>query len=158
MPACVGDGVHCGKYIKTVEASTWELIVVFSLMAAAVVFVIHFVFFAGKEDEKQPAAPVKKQPPPPIAAPRPRPAPVAVAPPPPPKQFADKGIQAPDEQIVMERQRASSKSRARSSSKSRPSSPSSARLAPTALKQKGTSSGFGKILNQVQPRRTILRI
>ena len=47
MQVCLGGSGNCAKYIKQVEAQPWELAVVFIMMAAAVIFVIHFVFFTG---------------------------------------------------------------------------------------------------------------
>lgn len=98
MPACKGDLVNCGKYIKQIEAQPWELAVVFIMMAAAIIFVIHFVFFTGGSSDDAKPKPEKK---PVTQVPAPKPAPK-----PKPKEFADKAVQAVNEedQVFMARQ------------------------------------------------------
>lgn len=91
MPACKGDLVNCGKYIKQVEAQPWELAVVFIMMAAAVIFVIHFVFFTGGSSDAKPQKKEEQKPEPQVVA-KPVPAPQ------PKKEYADKAVQAAREE------------------------------------------------------------
>lgn len=86
MQGCAADQPNCGgKYIKQIEAQPWELAVVFIMMGAAIIFVIHFVFFTGGSAEPKTTTKSDSNDKD-ISSYKPAPMPK-------PKQFADKAVQ-----------------------------------------------------------------